>query len=313
MTTIPAIVTESTVSMMLNGQMRTLEMSHPNFEKVRNALKAGATEDAILSLIDVAAAVEDFGEGRVTVEHGVVLYDGNQLHNTMTTRIISMMSEGFNIAPMLLFLENLMENPDFRAVNELYGFLEATDLPITANGCFRAYKMVTRDYKDHYTGKFDNSIGTVVEMPRNQVNPDKASTCADGLHFCSQGYLSFYGGGGRTVIVEINPRDVVAIPVDYGNAKGRCCRYTVVGEVETAADEHVSEDHSFGTSVATVDYDDDNVSGDWVSKDEAARLLCAYAMDPLGAIRKRISRGTLKTRQTAGDDSQAGETEVQLP
>lgn len=305
--TIPAIITESTVSVMLDGQMRTLEIGHPNFEKVRNALKADATETEILSLIDIATAVEDFGEGRVTVEHGVVLYDGNPLHNTMTDRIISMMSEGFNITPMILFLENLMENPDFRAVNELYGFLEATDLPITANGCFRAYKMIRRDYTDHRTGTFDNSIGAVVEMPRNQVNPDKETTCADGLHFCSQGYLSFYGGGGRTVIVEINPRDVVSIPVDYGNAKGRCCRYTVVGEIETADGEHVAEDHSFGTALVT-DYGDGYEGGDWVSKEEAAGILCGTCLVPKDALRKRLSRSTLKTR--LGTD---GNTEVQLP
>lgn len=307
-TTIPAIVTESTVSVMLDGQMRVLEMTHPNYDKVRSALKAGASESDILSLIDIAAAVEDFGEGRVTVEHGVVLYDGNALHNTMTDRIISMMREGFNIQPMLMFLENLMENPDFRAVNELYGFLEATDLPITMNGCFRAYKMVTDDYKDHRTGTFDNSIGAVVEMPRNQVNPDKETTCADGLHFCSQGYLGSYGGAGRTVIVEINPRDVVSIPVDYGNAKGRCCRYTVVGEIETENGASVSKDHSFGTSVATVDYGD-YVAGDWVSKTTAADILCGNAMDPDGAIRKRISRGTLKTRM----NWDTNDIEVQLP
>ena len=308
MTTIPAIVTESTVSVMLDGQMRVLEMTHPNYDKVRDALKTGASEDVIASLIDIASAVEDFGEGRVTVEHGVVLYDGNALHNTMTNRIISMMREGFNIQPMLLFLENLMENPDFRAVNELYGFLEATDLPITANGCFRAYKMVTRDYKDHHTGKFDNSIGAVVEMPRNQVDPDKQSTCSDGLHFCSQGYLSFYGNGGRTVIVEINPRDVVAIPVDYNNAKGRCCRYTVVGEIETEEHESVPEDHTFNTAVVTGYDSHDRDSGDWVAKDEAAEILCGDALDPTGALRKRIGRGTLKTRYDSD-----GNTEVQLP
>ncbi len=308
MTTIPAIVTESTVAVMLDGQMRTLEMSHPNFDKVRNALKTGASEDVIASLIDIAAAVEDFGEGRVTVEHGVVLYDGNSLHNTMTTRIISMMREGFNITPMLLFLENLMENPDYRAVNELYGFLEATDLPITANGCFRAYKMVTMDYKDHRTKTFDNSIGAVVEESRNKVNADKNETCAAGLHFCSQEYLGFYGGGGRTVIVEINPRDVVSIPVDYNNAKGRCCRYTVVGEIETAEDEHVSEDHSFGTSVATVDYVGDLESGDWVTRTVAADILCGNAMDPDGALRKRIGRASVNTRH-----DNDGNLEVQLP
>lgn len=306
--TVHAIVTESTVAVMLKGHMRVLEMTHPNYDKVRTALRTDASEDVIASLIDIAAAVEDFGEGRVTVDHGVVMYDGNALHNTMTDRIISMMREGFNITPMLLFLENLMENPDYRAVNELYGFLAATDLPITANGCFRAYKMVTEDYKDHHTGTFDNSIGAVVEMPRNEVNPDKDTTCADGLHFCSQGYLGFYGIGGRTVIVEINPRDVVSIPVDYGNAKGRCCRYTVVGEIETAENEHVPEDHSFGTSLVT-DYADDFYSGDWVSKDEAAVILCGDCLVPKDALRKRISRGTLKTRT----EPFSGEILVQLP
>ena len=305
--TIAAIVTDSTVSMMLDGQMRVLETGHPNYDKVRNALKTGVDEATILSLIDIATAVEDFGEGRVTVEHGVVLYDANSLHNTMTDRIISMMSEGFNITPMLLFLENLMENPDFRAVNELYGFLEATDLPITANGCFRAYKMVRDDYTDHHTGKFDNSIGAVVEMPRNKVNPDKETTCADGLHFCSQSYLGFYGSGGRTVILEINPRDVVAIPVDYNNAKGRCCRYTVVGEIETPEGSKALQAHSFGTSVVT-DYGDGYEGGDWVSKAEAADILCGNAMDPEGALRKRIARTTVNTR--TGSD---GNIEVQLP
>jgi hypothetical protein len=32
------------------------------------------------------------------------------------------------------------------------------------------------------------------------------------------------------MILKINPRDVVAIPADYNNTKGRCCRYEVIGE-----------------------------------------------------------------------------------
>jgi hypothetical protein len=32
------------------------------------------------------------------------------------------------------------------------------------------------------------------------------------------------------MIVKINPADVVAIPTDYNNQKGRCCRYEVVDE-----------------------------------------------------------------------------------
>jgi len=305
--TIPAIITESTVSVMVKGHMQVLGTTHPNYDKVRAALKnTDITENEIEALINIASAVEDFGEGRVTVEHGVVMYDGQALHNSMTNRIIDMMREGFNVQPMILFLENLMENPDYRAVNELYGFMEATDLPITATGMFRAYKMVRNNYTDHRTGTFDNSVGAVVEMPRNQVNPDKEATCSEGLHFCSQGYLGCYGGSGRTMILEINPRDVVSIPVDYNNSKGRACRYTVVGEIETENNASVSQDHTFGTAVVS-DYDDGYESGDWVSKAEAVDILCGDAMDPAGALRKRISRGTVKTR-----DNGYG-PEVQLP
>ena len=34
------------------------------------------------------------------------------------------------------------------------------------------------------------------------------------------------------MLIKVNPRDVVSIPVDYNNSKGRCCKYEVVGEVK---------------------------------------------------------------------------------
>jgi hypothetical protein len=76
----------------------------------------------------------------------------------------------------------------------------------------------------------NNSVGQVVEMERNTVDDDKDRTCSSGLHFCSQSYLAHFGGE-RTVIVKINPRDVVSIPSDYNDAKGRACRYEVIGEL----------------------------------------------------------------------------------
>jgi hypothetical protein len=44
------------------------------------------------------------------------------------------------------------------------------------------------------------------------------------------------------VIVKINPRDVVSIPTDYNNAKGRACRYEVIGEVGANPDDKVEFD-----------------------------------------------------------------------
>jgi hypothetical protein len=144
--------------------------------------------------------------------------------------MIQMLQEGFPIEPMVHFMENLYQNPSKRAVTELYGFLEKGNLPITPDGHFLAYKKVRDDYTDVHSGKFDNSVGQVVEMERHDVDDNKDNTCSTGLHFCSMSYLSCFGGE-RTVIVKINPADVVSIPSDYNDAKGRACRYEVIGEL----------------------------------------------------------------------------------
>jgi hypothetical protein len=142
---------------------------------------------------------------------------------------MQMRREGFNIEPLVAFLEQLMMNPSHRAVEELYGFLEAGNMPITEDGHFLAYKRVNANWTDVHSGTFDNSPGQICEMPRNKVNDDKRQTCSTGLHFCSLDYLKAFMGA-RIVILKINPADVVSIPTDYNQAKGRCCKYEVIGE-----------------------------------------------------------------------------------
>jgi hypothetical protein len=132
------------------------------------------------------------------------------------------------------FAENIFANPAAFSRDELYLILENANLPITSDGCFWAHKNVRADYTDIATGTFDNSIGAVCEMNREDVDPDRYRTCSAGLHFCSKEYLphfSHWKHGGHTMIVKINPRDVVSIPADYNNSKGRCWRYEVVGEI----------------------------------------------------------------------------------
>ena len=150
--------------------------------------------------------------------------------------MIQMLQEGFSIEPMVLFMENLMSNPSKRSVLELYGFLEKSNLPITPDGHFLAYKKVRDNYLDCHSGTMDNSVGKVLEMERNEVDDDKDRTCSSGLHFCSISYLNCFGGE-RTMILKINPRDVVSIPSDYNDAKGRTCRYEVIGELNVAPED----------------------------------------------------------------------------
>lgn len=299
MTIIACIVSDDSVSVCVDGDMRAIGSAHPNYVAIREALIA---EDLVLaeSLLDVAAAVQDFGEGSVTVEGGIVKYNGNVIDNSVTRRILSMMREGFNVNPMLLFLENLQQNPSFRAVKELYGFLEATDLPITEKGEFVAYKMVRDNYTDLHTGKFPNGIGANPSMPRNEVDEDPNNTCSRGLHVCSQAYLGFYSQGPRTMVVAVNPRDVVAVPKDYNDSKMRVCEYTVIAEL---TDEQITakgerENHSFDTPV--LELQDKDMVEELLTLDDAAEELCGHAAKPMAALRKRISRGSVETREMDG-------------
>jgi hypothetical protein len=227
-----------------DGEIATIYPSNPNYSKIVKALNSKEWE-TVRALADPATevkrAITDGGiADRVRIEGGIVYYDGNPLHNHLTDRMLEMLSEGIDVSPLAAFLQNLMENPSYRAVNELYTFLEASNLPITEDGHFLAYKRIREDWKDQWSGTKDNAIGTIVEMPRNEVDENKDRTCSSGLHFCSREYLPHYGanGGGRVVIVKINPRDVVAIPADYNNAKGRCSRYEVINEIKLSSNSY---------------------------------------------------------------------------
>lgn len=219
------------------GEPRTFSKSDPMTAVLLDMIKQGSSEEELLQYInqvktklhDAAKALGD--DNLVRVEHGVVTYNGEQVRNSLTDRMLEMLEDGHDLSPMVNFLNNLMQNPSMRAVNELYGFLEAGSLPITPDGCFLAYKAVRHDFKDIHSNSIDNSVGRRVTMPRNAVDDDKDRTCSYGLHFCSVDYLkSFARADGHVMILKINPKDVVSIPSDYNNTKGRCCAYDVVSE-----------------------------------------------------------------------------------
>lgn len=233
---VPFVVTDNSINLTVKGKMYVCQRSHANFEAIKSALKGGEIgEEDLLNLVDVKKGIENFSHGRIKIEKDVLTYDGRELHNCLASRIIAMVSEGYNVAPLVKFLDNLMENPSARAVNEFYGFLERNKLPMTDDGCFLAYKKVRHDFLDIHSHTMDNSVGQVVEMPRNAVDDEKDRTCSYGLHFASFDYIPNYGSNDiddRIVVVKINPRDVVAFPADYNGAKGRCCKYEVVDEIK---------------------------------------------------------------------------------
>jgi len=137
------------------------------------------------------------------------------------------------VKPLLNFLSKVLENPSRRAVQELYKFLEHGQMPLTPAGNFLAYKSVREDYKDWYSNKFLNTIGSEHTMARNDVCDDPDLGCSYGFHVGTLGYATeFNRGANRLMIVEVDPSDVVSVPHDCQNQKLRTAKYKVVGEFE---------------------------------------------------------------------------------
>ena len=250
----PYIVQGHNIVVVIGSKSHTISRTHITYQKVLDAIKAGDW-DTVKDTIEPKKVVLSYGKGNVSIEGETLYWKGREMNDGLAVRMIAMLQEGFPIEPMVLLMENLMQNPSQRSVRELYGFLEKSNLPVTPDGHFLAFKKVRANYFDCHSGTMDNSVGKIVEMERNMVDDDKDRTCSSGLHFCSQSYLNHFSGE-RTVIVKINPRDVVSIPSDYNDAKGRTCRYEVIGEL------NVDPDKAFTDSVQdrSNDRDDAEVS-----------------------------------------------------
>jgi hypothetical protein len=251
------------ITVHVNGKVLTVTKAHINYEAIKTELQQGFIRwDSIEKLADVAGAVEEWAQGSFKVIGGTLHMDGKEVHNALGDRIIQGVREGADVTPFTNFAINLKRNPSKTAVDELILFIEDNNLPITREGKFQAYKNVTDGYKDNHSGSFNNSVGSTCEVPRNEVDDQRDRTCSYGLHFCSLPYLrDMWGFNGHTMIVEIDPADVVSIPSDYNNTKGRTCKYVVVGELKQGHEDNYTEK-------AVANYDDEYV--DWAVEKAAA-------------------------------------------
>lgn len=277
---IPYQMTDRTLTVVLGTTPHIIHSDSEAYPMVVSVLNNSAlTHDEaveeITRIVTPISMIADAVSGdRVTIDNNRVLFDGKNVPSALSRKLLSVARSGLDLTPWKRFVGRLFANPSRGAQSELNEFLETADLPITEDGCFLAYKRVRDDYLDLHSGSFDNSVGKVVEMRREDVDPDRDQTCSYGLHFCSQDYLrNFYRGGGRIVIVKVNPTDVVSIPSDYQFTKGRTCRYEVVGEVDISVEETKQEWGVYDDSFTLFDEDwddpldwgDDNDDDDWDS------------------------------------------------
>jgi hypothetical protein len=259
------LITDNNITVNYDGQTHIVSRKDSLADRLIAAVRDKNLEE-IPKLVSTAKRVVEFGQGNFTVQDNQIIINGTSAPEVLSRKIIRFMNEGLPVEPLVKFAENLLKNPSYRAVNELFQFLEKNDHPITENGCFIAYKKVRKDFKDAYTGTIDNSPGLLVEIPRNQVNEDPTQTCSHGLHVANWHYANNVYSAGEDpnmLEVEINPKDVVAVPIDYNQAKIRVCTYRVLGVID--------KEHSTETSLRTTpvadrpNYDDCSKCGESLS------------------------------------------------
>ena len=255
---IPYILTEKSLTVVIEGKAHTMNNDHPSFERAKEAL-SDEEWDRLENLFDVSKAVEDYldDDAEIEVKDGAVFYQGEVIHNLVVDKILDFMRKNLPYQPLVKFLGKMMDNPSRRAIDELYSFLEHKAMPITPDGNFLAYKGVTEDFKDFHTRSFSNKVGDVLEMRRNGVCDDANMGCSSGFHAGSYEYAKGYAnGGGNLMIVEIDPADVVSVPYDCNCQKLRTSKYKVVGHYETIDAPPLDE----GLNTDFYDYDDEELS-----------------------------------------------------
>ena len=238
------VKSKNSMAIFLDGKLETVDKEHKHFKSLCDACDNGDIDEVRDILQKYNRIVDFFNDGRIKYEHGIMYVDVNgenhSVDDALVKRIMAVYDAKEDVAPLLKFVEKLSHNPDYEAIKDVYRFLDHNELPIMEDGDVMAYKKVRADFTDCHSGKFDNSVGKIVEMPRESVEHNRERTCSSGLHFCSRNYLGHFGGD-NIVVVKINPKDIVSIPTDYNNAKGRCCRYEVIevlpkGKVEKVID-----------------------------------------------------------------------------
>jgi hypothetical protein len=215
----------------LNNKPIEITNDRLNYQSIIEAIKAN-DEDQVRDLLNENQVLNNVSNGRVTVHGNTVLLDGRELHSAEAKKLVDLVSEGAtNIDRWFRFIEKLYNNPSYHCREQAYNFIAHSGMPMTENGNIIGYKGVRDDYKDKYSGKFDNSVGQVLRMSRTDVDDNPNNGCSSGFHVGSHDYAdSWAGSDGRLMIVEYSPTDIVSVPDESGYGKLRVSKYKVIAE-----------------------------------------------------------------------------------
>lgn len=245
-----------------DGESDTIPETHVSFKPIIEKLISGTATDEVVRelagvLETVAKKMSALSE-RVSVDGKAVYFDGDPLRGEISDVIKAMFEEGrsLDFKPLVNFLEKAKTNPSLKSVDDLYRWISNGDLVIDPDGDIVAYKGVRVNADgvsesihsgtafvngEEVTGYIPNKPGTIISMPRSEVNGNEQVACSTGLHAGTYSYANDFRrweSTNRLLLVKINPRDVVSVPTDSSAQKLRVSRYTVLSEIDQRLESH---------------------------------------------------------------------------
>lgn len=235
------IITQDAITLNCGDKCETITKDNDNFQNIRKLIVDGNYQEAF-SRMNVKEGIEKWCKGYLSIEGDKVTYNEVPITNKLTDRIINLMTTGdMEFERFAKFLNKVLENPSFKNRERLMDFAAAGDIDISDNGDLICFKNVGNDYHDKRTGKFRYAVGDKPSMPRHMVDDRDENSCSAGLHACSLRYLKeCWGTSGKTLLVTVDPRNVVSIPFDYSDSKLRCCEMEVIEDITENLNQYFS-------------------------------------------------------------------------
>jgi len=244
--------------------------------QVLQALKDDMGEQELVDLVDCSTRIQkhlELHDDRLRIEDGAIIYrdedgDDEQVHGTIVDRLLSFVNEDLPVTPLVNFVKKLMQNPSMVSAHELYDFLDHKSLPICEDGDFLAYKVVTNDYKDKYSRTKDNTVGATVTEVRRKVDDNRKNGCSKGLHAGTLEYVQSFGhfekdedgeitpSSDKVIIVKINPKHVVSVPLCTDCQKLRTEEYSVLRDYDGEMEYSLASNDG-------LEYEENDIEDDW--------------------------------------------------
>ncbi|WP_081706477.1 hypothetical protein [Nocardia sp. CNY236] len=244
------IIDSTSITVLHDDQPVMVSAGDPQYTPIRNYLTAGGQE--IEHIRHLAEDGKSEIRETVTDLHNVVdgddeqpyrIVHGDPVDTVVLAAAVRVRREAGDLTALGAFTRRLEENPSPAARSQLFAWLAAGGFTITPDGMIVGYKGVGTDGRSlHFgrqrvtithqdgtvetiTGKVPYPIGATVEMARSNVDDDRDSACSVGLHVGTYNYATSFGES--TILVLVDPADVVSVPRDHDGQKMRVCKLVV--------------------------------------------------------------------------------------